>query len=131
MFESWDDLATAKIAVPRGSTNDVFATEAYPDAEIVRFDQIADAFTALKTGKVDVLLEEDTTVNDLAEKNEGLTVMPVEQQRSSYLCMAIPRGDSILMDYLNNFIRNGLYSGDFNEIYKTHFSHDLPSMLIY
>lgn len=131
VFESWDDLATAKIAVPRGSTNDVFATEAYPDAEIVRFDQIADAFTALKTGKVDVLLEEDTTVNDLAEKNEGLTVMPVEQQRSSYLCMAIPRGDSIWMDYLNNFIRNGLYSGDFNEIYKTYFSHDLPSMLIY
>ena len=78
VFTSWDDLKDKKIAVPRGSTNDIFATAAYPNAEIVRFDAIADAFTALQTGKVDVLLEEDTTVNDLAVKNADMAVMPVE-----------------------------------------------------
>lgn len=131
VFISWDDLKDKRIAVARGSTNDVFATEAYPDAEIVRFDEIADAFTALQTGKVDVLLEEDTTVNDLAAQNSGLEVMPVEQQRSAYICMAIQRGDEVWMEYLNNFIRNELYSGDINEIYKTHFNKDMPSLLTY
>ena len=118
LLTSWDALKDKKIAVPRGSTNDVYATEAYPNAEIVRFDAIADAFTALKTGKVDVLLEEDTTVNDLAKKNKDLAVMPVEQQRSSYIAMAIKRGDTIWLEYLNNFIRNALYSGEMNKIYQ-------------
>mgnify|MGYP002511380763 CR=1 FL=1 len=131
VFTSWDDLKDKKIAVPRGSTNDIFATAAYPDAEIVRFDAIADAFTALQTGKVDVLLEEDTTVNDLAAKNADMAVMPVEQQRSSYIAMASKRGDEIWLEYLNNFIRNALYSGDLNEIYKTHFNKDMPSLLTY
>lgn len=131
VLTSWDELKDKKIAVPRGSTNDVFATQAYPNAEIVRFDAIADAFTALKTGKVDVLLEEDTTVNDLAKRNKDLAVMPVEQQRSSYIAMALKRGDSIWLEYLNNFIRNALYSGEINEIYKTHFGKDMPSLLTY
>lgn len=131
VFTSWDDLKDKKIAVPRGSTNDIYATEAYPDAEIVRFDAIADAFTALKTGKVDVLLEEDTTVNDLAKKNEGMAVMPVEQQRSSYIAMASKLGDDVWLSYLNNFIRNALYSGEINEIYKTYFNKDMPSLLGY
>lgn len=131
VMQSWDDLKDKKIAVARGSTNDVFATAAYPDAEITRFDQIADAFTALQANKVDVLLEEDTTVNDLASKNDGFTVMPVEQQRSSYIAMAIPQNDTVWMDYLNNFIRNGLYSGDFNEMYKTYFNKDMPSLQTY
>lgn len=128
VFTSWDDLKDKKIAVPRGSTNDIFATAAYPDAEIVRFDAIADAFTALQTGKVDVLLEEDTTVNDLANKNPDMAVMPVEQQKSSYIAMASKRGDDVWLEYLNNFIRNALYSGEINEIYKAYFNKDMPSL---
>ena len=131
VMNSWNELKDKKIAVPRGSTNDVFASEVYPNANIVRFDAIADGFTALTTGKVDVLLEEDTTVNDLMSKNPNLKIMPVEQQRSAYICMAVKQGDQIWLEYVNNFIRNALYSDKINEIYKTHFNKNMPKLVNY
>lgn len=131
VLQSWDDLEGKRISVARGSINDTFATEHFQTAEIVRFDAIADAFTALKTGKVDVLLEDVTTVNDLAADNSDVEVMPVNTQQSSYMCMAIRQGDAAWMEYLNNFIRNALYDGQINEFYKEAFGRDMPKLLIY
>ena len=131
VLQTWEELEGKKISVARGSTNDTFATEKYPDSEIVRFDAIADAYTALKTGKVDVLLEDVTTVNDLAADDESVQVMPVNTQQSSYMCMAIKQGDSAWMEYLNNFIRNALFDGEINEYYKTAFGRDMPKLITY
>ncbi len=131
VLQSWDELEGKKISVARGSTNDTFATEHYPNSEIVRFDAIADAFTALKTGKVDVLLEDVTAVNDLAAENSDVDVMPVNPQQSSYMCMAIRQGDAAWMEYLNNFIRNALYNGQINEFYKDAFGRDMPKLITY
>lgn len=131
VFQSWDDLEGKKISVARGSINDTFATDHFKTAEIVRFDAIADAFTALKAGKVDVLLEDVTTVNDLAANNDDVDVMPVNTQQSSYMCMAIKQGDAAWMEYLNNFIRNALYDGQINEYYNDAFGRDMPKLMTY
>lgn len=131
MLESWDDLADKKISVGRGSTNDVFATAAFPDAEIVRFDSIADAFLAVKTGKVDVLLEEDTAVYDLAKNNTDTVPMDVELQSSSYICMGVAQGNQIWKNYVDHVIQNALHSGKLNEFYKENFNRELPEMVIY
>lgn len=131
MLESWDDLADKKISVGRGSTNDVFATNAFPDAEIVRFDSIADAFLAVKTGKVDVLLEEDTAVYDLVKNNPETAPMDVELKSSSYICMGVAQENQIWANYVNHVIQNALHSGKLSELYKKSFNKDLPEMVIY
>ena len=131
VLQSWDDLEGKKISVARGSINDTFATDNFKTAEIVRFDAIADAFTALRAGKVDVLLEDVTTVNDLAASNDDVDVMPVNTQQSSYMCMAVKQGDAAWMEYLNNFIRNALYDGQINEFYKDAFKRDMPKLMTY
>lgn len=131
IMQSWEELEGKKISVARGSTNDVFATEKFPNSEIVRFDAIADAFAALKAGKVDVLLEDVTTVNDLAFNDDSVDVMPVNTQQSSYMCMAIRQGDAAWMEYLNNYIRNALYSGEINGYYRDAFGNDMPKLITY
>ena len=86
---------------------------------------------ALRAGKVDVLLEDVTTVNDLAASNDDVDVMPVNTQQSSYMCMAVKQGDAAWMEYLNNFIRNALYDGQINEFYKDAFKRDMPKLMTY
>lgn len=131
VIESWEDLSDKKISLARGTTMDVFATETYPDAEIVRFESIADAFMALKTGKVDVLLEATAAVNNLAKENEDMEPMPVAPARAAFACMAVAQGDQDWLNYVNNFIRNNMYSGTFQEYYKEHFGTEIPELYNY
>lgn len=131
MFNSWEDLADKKIAVPRGSTNDIFATDNYPNAEIIRFDSIADAFLAVQTGKADVLFEEDTAVSDLSKRNPDTAAMNVELKASSYICMAVAPEHQIWLNYVNHVTQNSLNSGELNELYKKHFGREFPEMVVY
>lgn len=128
MIESWENLADKKISLARGSTGDVFATEAFPDAEITRFDAIADAFVALKTKKVDVLLEEDAAVYLLAQDDAEVAPMNVDIKNGAYISFASAQEDSIWLNYLNTFIQANMYNGKFNELYANAFGHDLPKL---
>lgn len=128
VFSSWDELADKKIALARGTTSDAFASEEFPDAEIVRFDNIADAFMALKTDKVDVLLEASAYVYLLAEENEDLAPMDVDIAKASFACMAVAQGDQDWLNFVNNFINNNMYDGDFQKLYEEHFGHEMPKL---
>ncbi|MEN6316131.1 MAG: transporter substrate-binding domain-containing protein [Clostridiaceae bacterium] len=128
LLTSWDDLADKKISLARGTTSDVFATEKYPKAEIVRFDSIADAFMALKTGKADVLLEASAQVYSLAAENSDMAPMPVDAERASFACMAAAHGDQDWLNYVNNFIRNNMYNGTFGDLYEKHFNREMPKL---
>lgn len=127
-LNSWDELAGKKVSVARGTTSDVFVTGNYPDAEVVRFDSIADAFMALKTKKVDVLLEANSQINALVAENPDLTPMNVDMARASYACMAVAQGDQDWVNYVNNFINNNLYDGTFQELYEKHFDMEMPKL---
>lgn len=126
--QTWDDLKDKKISVARASTNDTFVTENYPDAEIVRFDSISDAFVALQTDKVDVLLEDAAAIYDLANANDDMEAMPVEPAQSVHVCMAVAQGDQDWLNYVNRFINNNMYSGHWNEIYNSYFGYDIVKL---
>jgi len=130
-IKNLDDLAGKKVSVARGSTSDLALQKYFPEAEIVRFDAVADAFMALKTGKVDVLLEEDGIVYDLAKTNPELEAFSGDPFKPGYIAMGVQKGDQEWMNYLNNFIRNLNYSGDNNELYQKWFGKDLPKLQTY
>lgn len=131
VFKSWDELEGKRLSVPRGTTADIFVTKRFPKAEIVRFDAIADAFMALKTDKVDVLMEDDPAVFDLAKQNPDMEPMPVEPMSPTYLCMGLQHGDHIWIDYVNRFIDDNLFAGDFADMYKKHFGRDISKLINY
>lgn len=131
MLSAWDDLADKRISLARGTTSDNFATERFPGATIVRFDSIADAFMALKTGKVDVLLEADSQVHALAAENSDLAPMSVNVERAAFACMAVAHGDQDWLNYVNNFVRNNMYNGTFQTLYQKHFNRKMPKLYDY
>lgn len=128
VLASWEDMADKKIAVARGSTIDIFATEAYPNAEIMRFDSIADAFMALKSKKADVMIEEDTAIYDLSKNNPNdVEIMAVEPRAASLVCMGFAPDDQVWINFVNKFIEISRKSGKLDEFYLNNFNKELPN----
>ncbi len=123
------DLNGKKVSVARGSTNDTIMTQEYPKADVVRFDTIADALAALKAGKVDAAVESYETVHDLAKQNPQLAVLNVPPISPAIVSMGILQGDQVWMNYLNNFIRNLISSGEDNKLYQKWFHSPLPKLV--
>ena len=130
-LKSWEDLKEKKVSVARGSTNDTILTKYFPKTEVVRFDTISDAFMALKSGKVDALLEQNQMVYEMARKNPELEALNAEPFKPSLVAMAVKRGDHDWLNYLNSFIRNFNASGDNAELYKKWFGTEMPKIVNY
>lgn len=128
-ISSLEDLAGKTIAVARGSTNDIIVTNDFPKAKPVRFDNIADALQALKSGKTDAVMEEQSTVDKLAKKNANLEVLKAPAIDPDIISMGVLPDQQVWLNYLNNFIRNLIASGTDNRLYKKWYHQDLPSVI--
>ncbi len=130
-ISTFDDVAKHTVAFARGSTADLLMQAKFPDAKVERFDNIADAFQALKSGKVEVLLEDNQIVAQLMKDNPGYATVDEDPQNLGYLSMGVPIGDQVWTEYLNNFIRNFNVSGDNNALYQKWFNAPLPALYGY
>jgi len=125
------DLKGKKVSVARGSTNDTLMTKQFPGTTVVRFDTIADAIQAVKSGKVDAVMEGFATVSKAVADDPSLAALDIEPISPALISMGIKQGDQIWLNYLNNFIRNLNSSGQNAVIYKKWFNADLPTVIAY
>jgi polar amino acid transport system substrate-binding protein len=130
-IKSIADLKGKKVSVARGSTNDTLMTKQFPDTTVVRFDTIADAIQAVKSKKVDAVMEGFATVSQAAADDPSLAALKIEPISPALISMGVKQGDQIWLNYLNNFIRNLNSSGQNAVIYKKWFNADLPSVIAY
>jgi polar amino acid transport system substrate-binding protein len=128
-ISSYDDLAGKKVAVARGSTNDTIMTEDFPDTEVVRFDSIADVIAAVKADKVDAAVESSVTVAEEAKKDSSLDAISEPPLKPSLVSMGVLPGDQIWINYLNNFIRNLISSGEDNRLHEKWLNEPLASIV--
>lgn len=124
-----NDLAGKKVAVARGSTNDTIVTQDFPKATPVRFDNIADALQALKSGKVDTAMEDYTVVHQAVAENPNLAALNAPPIDPAIVSMGVLPGQQIWLNYLNNFIRNLISSGTDNALFEKWFHQPLPSVI--
>ncbi len=125
------DLKGKKVSVARGSTNDTLMTKQFPGTTVVRFDNIADAIQAVKSGKVDAVMEGFATVRKAAAADPSLEVLNVQPISPALISMGVKQGDQVWVNYLNNFIRNLNSSGENGVLYKKWFKADLPTVIAY
>ncbi|NYD42970.1 transporter substrate-binding domain-containing protein [Nocardioides panaciterrulae] len=126
---SYQDLAGKSVSVARGSTNDTILTNDFPSAKPVRFDAISDVISAVKTGKVDAALESSYTVAQAAKSDpelEAISNPPLDPQLVS---MGVLPGDQVWINYLNNFIRNLIASGEDNKLHEKWLGEPLASIV--
>ncbi|GAB3267220.1 type 2 periplasmic-binding domain-containing protein [Arthrobacter pigmenti] len=128
-IQSYEDLAGLRVAVARGSTNDTIMTQRFPDTEVVRFETIADAIQALKSGKVDATVEGEATVAKQAEENANLQQIDAPPLNPSPISMGVLPTDQDWINYLDNFIRNINISGRNAELYEKWFSSEFPDVI--
>lgn len=117
-ISSYDDLAGKTVSVARGSTNDTIITEDFPDTKVVRFDSIADVIAAVKAGKVDAAVESSVTVAAEAKKDPSLDAISDPPLEPSLVSMGALPEDQVWINYLNNFIRNLIASGEDDRLHQ-------------
>ena len=126
---SWEEFTGLKIGVQRGGTADLLSTQRFEaDNQIVRYEGASDNLMALITGKVDVIIEGDDIAHSYLSVYDNMRVMEASALDRSYICMAVPLGDSDWLNYVNTFILNNLVSGKFATLYQQNFGHELGNL---
>ena len=128
-IKSYSDLAGKTVSVARGSTNDTIMTKDFPSTKVVRFETIADAIAALKAGKVDACIEDYVTVRAAAQKDSSLQALDADPLDPALISMGVLPNDQVWINYLNNFIRNLIASGEDQKLYKKWLGGDLPAIV--
>lgn len=90
-----------KLIVCKGTTAETFFAENYPDVELLKYDQYADAYNALLDGRGDGLSTDNTEVLAWALSNPGFTVGVDSLGSIDSIAPAVAKGNTSLMDWIN------------------------------
>lgn len=75
LLKSIDDLKNKRIAVLLGSAHEIYATEHFPDAQILQYKSPADVYLAVKTQKADAGLYDNESLRELFRKDDSLALL--------------------------------------------------------
>lgn len=102
-IEKFDDAQNATIGIMTGTTGEVAAKNRFPKAEVKHFDDIIDAFMALKSGKIDAIITTYPTANQLCKKNPEFHFLNEDVAKEN-VSVAIMKGNSSLLQVANSLI---------------------------
>lgn len=108
---SYDDLKGKSVSASRGSIGEQILEAQFPDAKPALFNSFADSVQALKSGKVDALIENNVIVPELVQQDDNIRILQGPVLSPSLMSMGVQQGDQVWLDYLDNFIRNYNVSG--------------------
>lgn len=126
---SYADLAGKSVSASRGSIGEQILKAQFPKAKPALFNSFADSVQALKSGKVDALIENNVIVPELVDKDSSIRVLQGPVLSPSLMAMGIQQGDQVWLTYLNNFIRNYNVSGANDESSRKWLHQPMPEFL--
>jgi ABC-type amino acid transport substrate-binding protein len=104
--KSWKDFdkVGTKISVTLGSNTDMFVTQTFKQAEIVRLKTTPECLLALNTGRVQALASTIDSLLIYAKEYPALGVVPGDFGQSE-VAFALPKGDQQMVQIVNDFVR--------------------------
>lgn len=125
---SAEDLKGKKLIVNKGTTAELYFTENYPDIELVSYEQNTEAFQALADGRGDALAHDNTLLFAWTFENQGYKIVDGNLGSQDVIAPAVVKGDTELLDWLNEEIKtlngNGFFQKAYDAELKPHFSPD-------
>ena len=118
LITSADDLKGKTLIVAKGTTAETYFTENYPDVKLLKFDQYTEAYNALLDGRGDALSTDNTEVLAWALQNEGFSVGVESLGDLDTIAPAVSKGNTTLMDWINEEIEALADEQFFHEDYK-------------
>jgi len=128
-IRNYGDLAGKSVSTSRGSTGEAILKEQFPDAKPALFNSFADSVQALKSGKIDALIENNVVVPELVAKDNSIKVLKGDVLKPSLMSMGVQRGDQTWLNYLNTFIRNYNVSGENDGATREWLNQPMPDYL--
>lgn len=130
-IKSFADLSGKKIAVTRGTTNDVDITGKAPaDAEIIRFEDEATTMTSVVSNQVDVVAIAQSLVDLINIKNPAKNMEPKLNLRTATMGVGMRKDDVALKAWIDGWVKQNLTNGKLQAIYRKFQGTDLPSQVL-
>jgi polar amino acid transport system substrate-binding protein len=125
-INSVDALKGKKLVVNTGTTADAYFTKNYPDVQLIKVDAITDGYQTLTTGRADAFAQDNTLLLSWAKKNPGYVVGIGELGNKDYIAGAVKKGNTDLLNYVNNLIKGKLkdekfFHSDYDSTLKASF----------
>ena len=95
-------LAGKTLIVTKGTTAEAYFEANHPEIKLQKYDQYSDAYQALEDGRGDAFSTDNTEVIAWAIQHPGFSVGIKSLGDTSYIAAAVKRGNTALLDWLNN-----------------------------
>jgi polar amino acid transport system substrate-binding protein len=105
VIKNISDLKGKKLIVIKGTTAETFFAENYPEVELLKFDEISEAFQALTDGRGAGLRQDNTFLFAWANQNQGYTVGVPTLGSLDTIAPAVRKGNSELLAWLNGELK--------------------------
>lgn len=104
LITSVEDLNGKTLIVVKGTTAETFFEKNYPEVELQKYDEYADAYNALLDGRGDAFSTDNTEVLAWALSNPGFTVGIDALGNADTIAPAVQKGNTTLLGWLNSEI---------------------------
>ncbi len=105
-------LKDKTLIISKGTTAETYFTEQHPEIKLQKYDQYADAYSALLDGRGDAMSTDNTEVLAWALENDGYDVGIKTLGDVDYIAPAVKKGNKEMLDYVNGVIEK-LYGEKF------------------
>ena len=119
-IKSVDDLYADNviIGVQENTTGDIYCTDDFGDAHVLRFKAGADAVQAVLTGKASAVVVDNSPAKVFVSQNKGLTILPTAYAEEEY-GFEISYKNEALYKLVNDTLESMLKDGSVQKIIDT------------
>ena len=118
VIKSVDELKNKTLIVSKGTTAEYYFSKNHPEVKLQKYDSYADAYNALLDGRGDAFSTDNTEVLAWAKSNPGFTVGIDSLGDVDTIAVAVQKGNTDLLNWINNEIKELGKENFFHEAYK-------------
>ncbi|MQB44763.1 transporter substrate-binding domain-containing protein [Rhizobium sp. ICMP 5592] len=122
------NAAKIRVAISRGGTAERAVPAHLPNAQIVRFNTQADELSALLSGQVDAMAEDDFYNRKAISDNAGKLRQVDGSLARAEIAIGVPAGDADWLRVVNLFVDQFNASGDNKALFNKWFGFDQPAL---
>jgi polar amino acid transport system substrate-binding protein len=125
-IEDITDLSGKKLGAQNGTTGYDYANERATGAEIVNFEDLGLLLTAVESGQVDAGINDNGVLYDWVKEKTDFEVVKEFDTGEQY-GMGVRKGNTALLDVVNEVLADAKSSGEYDQIYERWFGTKPPT----
>jgi polar amino acid transport system substrate-binding protein len=114
------------VGTTRSTTHDTWLTRNAKNAKVVRYEDDATTAQAFVSGQIDLFTTAEFLLGPIAKKNAARELELKFVLESFKLGIGVRKGETRLLQQVNDWVKTNLKNGKLNEIYKKYHGNDLP-----